>query len=75
MEISHVFDSGSKELAEYLDKFRVGSKLDSPDGIVSWTIEEVDVDDTIPPNPLTGKASTRVGLTINKPQPKDNTST
>lgn len=59
-----MFDSDSPQLAEFKEKYRVGNKISSPDGGKLWTVSKLEVDDSLPPNPMTGKASTKVTLDV-----------
>lgn len=63
MNITHIFDAGSSQLTDYVEKNSVGNKIASPDGVI-WTVTGLEVDDNIPPNPSTGKSSVKVTLTI-----------
>lgn len=64
MQITHMFDSDSPQLTEFKEKYRAGNKIASPDGGTLWTVSKIEVDDKVPPNPMTGKLSTKVTLTI-----------
>jgi hypothetical protein len=62
--------NNGRELSDYLAKYTVGSKVTSPDGKQSWTINKVIQDTTLPPSP-TGAYVTKVTLEVedNRPSP------
>lgn len=64
MQYNQLFEPDSTALKKFLDKNKVGSKIKSPDGGREWTISDVDIEDNIPPDPMTGKRSVKVSLTL-----------
>lgn len=60
--LTRIFDSDSDELTNYLTKNKVGTTI--VDNKKTWTIKEVEIDDTIPSHPETGNSSTKVILTL-----------
>jgi hypothetical protein len=64
MHYNQLFEPNSTELAKFLEKNKVGSTLQGPSGGKVWTISDVDIDEDIPPNPMTGKKSVKVSLTL-----------
>jgi hypothetical protein len=60
--ISQLFDQQSAELAEYKKLHPVGSRVGS------WVVKALTEDSSIPPDPTTGKAVTKVTLTLEAPK-------
>jgi hypothetical protein len=64
MDINTIFETGSDALTAYLTDNPVGKKIQGGAGRV-WTVIKVNTDESIPPNPSTGTASTKVTLVVN----------
>lgn len=64
MQFNQLFEPNSTALKKFLDKNKIGAKIKSPDGGREWTINDIDIDENIPPDPMTGKRSVKVSLTL-----------
>lgn len=62
--VTNIFDTGSKQLEDFLARNRVGNKFSAPTGGKVWTITKLETDPNIPPNPTSGQASTKVTLIL-----------
>jgi hypothetical protein len=60
--LTTIFQTGSKELKDYLGNHKTGSLLYGPNK--AWKVVQVDVDADIPPHPDTGAAMTQVTLRL-----------
>lgn len=63
MEINTIFKSNSKELNDYLSRYKRDSQIESPDKSVSWKIVDVIKKTDIPPDPA-GNACTQITLVV-----------
>lgn len=66
--ITHMFQTGSSALANYLAKYAVGNQYApiTKAGDNPWMVKNVDIRTNIPPDPVLGDV-TVVMLTINQP--------